>query len=49
MVEITMLLVIKQIVIAVVLSITLAAVYALFVLGVSAHLRENSKNYPEVE
>jgi len=47
--EITIALVIKQIVIAVVMSISLASVYALFVFGVSAHLRENSKNYPEAE
>ena len=41
--------IIKEVVIVAIVCIGLVAAYTVFALAVAAHLRENSKNYPEVE
>jgi len=47
--EITTALVIKQIVIAVLIAVGVAAAYTALAFAIAAYLHENSKNYPEVK
>ena len=49
MIEITTILIIEQVVIVTLIAIGVAVVYSVFAFAVAAYLRENSKDYPEVE